>query len=84
MTNRRSLAGGQVARNMRFRGDRSAEYLQTSRTGMKGKVVGPNLAGQYFLITEAHYDEASDSTYLTAEPILDPAVQLARTQRGAA
>jgi len=62
-----------------YSGDCSAPYSRQDRTGLVGKVLGPNAAGRWFLITDAAYDVETDTTHATAEPILDPEVALRRS-----
>lgn len=67
---------------MKFSGDRSGPYSKQAGTGLVGKVIGPNLQGQWFLVTDASYDAETDTTFTTVEPILDPVTQLQRNQGG--
>lgn len=64
----------------KYAGDRSADYHHDTGTGLVGKVMGPNLEGQYFVVTSAEYDAESDQTIAHAELLLDPRRRLAEMQ----
>ena len=57
---------------MKYRGDRSSGYLHAAGTGLVGKVMGPNVQGDYFVVTEARYDAAQDITFATVERLRRP------------
>lgn len=65
---------------MKFRGDQSAEYSKRTGSGTIGKVVGPNMLGQYFVIMEATYDAETDTTYVETQLLPDPRQALERIQ----
>lgn len=65
---------------MKFRGDRVADFDKDTGNGLVGKVVGPNVNGQYFVITQASYDAESDTTFAEAQALPDPRQVLERGQ----
>lgn len=63
---------------MHYRGDQTADFSRDTRTGLVGRVLGPNAKGQWFVIVSASYDPDSDTTYADAEAILSPEAHLRR------
>jgi hypothetical protein len=63
---------------VKYLGDRTGHYDHGRGTGLVGKVVGPNVNGQWFVVVGASYDDETDTTHVEVEPILDPATMLDR------
>jgi hypothetical protein len=59
-----------------YRGDRAQPYDHTTGQGLVGKVVGPNVDGQYMVCTDAHYDPATDKTTAQFQAIVHPETAL--------
>lgn len=57
---------------LKYRGDRTATYDHGTGTGVLGKIVGPNLKGQWFAVVDAQYDAAEDLTYARLVQIQSP------------
>lgn len=56
----------------KYGGDVTQPYDPATGTGLIGKTVGPNHAGQWFVIVAASYDEATDTTHADAELLPSP------------
>ena len=74
------LFQGRSAVAFRYQGDVSGPYDHARKTGMVGKVFGPDASGVYRIVTEATYDSDLDATIVTSAILLDPAAALARLQ----
>jgi len=66
---------------LHYRGDRSAVYDPQRRTGLIGKVMGPDVDGQYLVCTDAAYDPETDVTTAEVQMVLHPEARLAAMQR---
>lgn len=59
-----------------YKGDRTAPYTHKSGSGLLGKVIGPNRAGRWFIVTDATYDETLDRTLATLAELKAPGARL--------
>lgn len=57
---------------LKYRGDHRGQYDHAAKTGLVGKVIGPDAGGAYRVITGAEYDAEHDVTLATTELLVHP------------
>lgn len=58
---------------LKYRGDHTGQYDHASRTGLLGKVIGPDAGGSYRVISATSYDAENDVTLAETTVIVHPA-----------
>lgn len=57
---------------LKYRGDQTGTYDHRTRTGLVGKVIGPDAGGAYRVISAAAYDAENDVTLAETSVLVHP------------
>lgn len=63
---------------MHYPGDRAQSYDHTTKTGLIGKVMGPDLDGAFMQCTDAVYDPEASTTTAEFQMLVHPERALER------